>query len=89
MPITFTANPAAPQLLIQVPFRCVQDFVRTTREEFKREVMRLMKAVVNLLPVNANNLYRWRGQYGSRGSSRSDLKVGLKRMTIWHSGQHE
>jgi transposase len=61
-------------------------------EEFKREAVRLMessgKPVAQLardLGVNDNNLYRWRGLYGSRSQfnpngSMAELEAELKRL---------
>lgn len=68
---------------------------RSYTEEFKREAVRLMetsgKAVAQVardLGVNDNNLYRWRGLYGSQdqrstnGSpvSAAQLEAELKRL---------
>ena len=61
-------------------------------EEFKREAVRLMetsgKAVAPLardLGINDNNLYRWRGLYGSHhqptsNGSMAEMEAELKRL---------
>ena len=61
-------------------------------EEFKREAVRLMessgKAVAEIareLGINDNNLYRWRGLYGSQpqaqvNGSLSEMEAELKRL---------
>jgi len=65
---------------------------RTYTEEFKREAVRLMetsgKPVAQLahdLGINDNNLYRWRGIYGSpqpntTNGSASEMEAELKRL---------
>ena len=65
---------------------------RTYTEEFKREAVRLMetsgKPVAQLardLGINDNNLYRWRGLYGSQpqanmNGSVSEMEAELKRL---------
>lgn len=68
---------------------------RKYTEEFKREAVRLMetsgKAVAQIardLGVNDNNLYRWRGVYGSQPPpamngnqpSRAELEAEVKRL---------
>lgn len=61
-------------------------------EEFKREAVRLMetsgKPVTQLardLGINDNNLYRWRGLYGSRSEAKTtgsvaEMEAELKRL---------
>lgn len=61
-------------------------------EEFKREAVRLMetsgKSVAEIardLGINDNNLYRWRGLYGSQGQratngSLTEMEAELKRL---------
>ena len=65
---------------------------RSYTEEFKREAVRLMetsgKPVAQLareLGINDNNLYRWRGVYGSQpqanlNSSASEMEAELKQL---------
>jgi transposase len=65
---------------------------RTYTEAFKREAVRLMetsgKGIAELardLGINDNNLYRWRGRYGStpQGNSHGsigELEAELKRL---------
>ena len=65
---------------------------RSYTEEFKREAVRLMessgKPVAQLareLGINDNNLYRWRGLYGSqsqanRNGSVSEMEAELRRL---------
>ena len=65
---------------------------RRYTEEFKREAVRLMetsgKPVVQLardLGISANNLYRWRGLYGSRSQANTngsvaEMEAELKRL---------
>jgi transposase len=65
---------------------------RSYTEEFKREAVRLMessgKPVAQLareLGINDNNLYRWRGVYGSQpqanlNGSVSEMEAELKRL---------
>jgi transposase len=64
---------------------------RSYTEEFKREAVRLMessgKPIVQLardLGIKDNNLYRWRGLYGSQQQStngnRTDMEAELKRL---------
>lgn len=65
---------------------------RNYTEEFKREAVRLMessgKPVVQIardLGINDNNLYRWRGLYGSASQGRSngsesEMETELKRL---------
>jgi transposase len=65
---------------------------RTYTEEFKREAVRLMetsgKPIADLardLGINDNNLYRWRGLYGSQtrantNGSVGEMEVELKRL---------
>jgi transposase len=56
---------------------------RTYTEEFKREAVRLMetsgKPIAELardLGINDNNLYRWRGLYGSQTQANTNGSVG-------------
>lgn len=64
---------------------------RQYTEEFKREAVRLMetsgKPIAQLardLGIKDNNLYRWRGLYGSQQQStygnRSEMEAELKRL---------
>jgi transposase len=65
---------------------------RKYTEEFKREAVRLMetsgKPIAELardLGINDNNLYRWRGQYGSQPptqaqGSMAELEAEVKRL---------
>ena len=65
---------------------------RTYTEEFKREAVRLMEMsgkpiaeIARDLGINDNNLYRWRGLYGSRpqantNGSVTEMEAELKRL---------
>jgi transposase len=65
---------------------------RKYTEEFKREAVRLMetsgKAIAEIgrdLGINDNNLYRWRGLYGSRSQANTngsvaEMEAELKRL---------
>ena len=55
---------------------------RKYTEDFKREAVRLMETsgrpiaeIARDLGINDNNLYRWRGQYGSQPQTNSQSSV--------------
>jgi len=65
---------------------------RTYTEEFKRETVHLMETsgkpvaeIARDLGINDNNLYRWRGVYGSQpqgrmNGSEAEMEAELKRL---------